>query len=114
MAQQTSKGKKTIIADLCDGGLKMPDVFAFHNAQKAMWIERYLINSNAKWKTLFHQLCKLKDYELDHKLSRNDLKCKSNFHIQVLDCWFKIKTQPPNNLNEILNEYVFLNTYKNW
>ena len=61
--------KQTIIADICDGGLKMTDVFAFHNAQKAMWIKHYLLNSNAKWKTLFQQLCKLEDYELDHKLS---------------------------------------------
>ena len=76
-----------------------------------MWIKHYLLNSNAKWKTLFQQLCKLEDYELDHKLSRNDLKCKTNFHIQVLDCWFKIKTKPPNNLNGIPNEYVFLNTF---
>ena len=103
--------KQTIIADLCDGGLKMPDVFAFHNAQKAMWIKRDLLNSNAEWKILFQQLCKLENYEFDHKLSINNLKCKSKSHVQVLDCWFKLKTKAPSNLNEILNEYGFLNAF---
>ena len=28
--------RQTIIAETCNGGLKMPDVFAFHSAQKAM------------------------------------------------------------------------------
>ena len=42
-------------------------------------------------------------------MSRNDLQCKRNFHVQVLD--LKLKTKPPNNLNEILNEYIFLNTF---
>ena len=86
----------------------MSDVFAFHNEQKAMRIKSYLLNSNGIWKILFQQVCKLENYELDNNLSRNDLTCKSNFHFQVCDCWFKIKSKPPNNLNEILNEYVFL------
>ena len=103
--------RETIIAETCDGGLKMPDVFAFHNAQKAMWIKRYCHNDTGKWKVLFQQLSHLNENEFDHKLSKNDLKCKSKFHYQVLDCWFQIKSNPPNNVNEILNEYVFLNKY---
>ena len=43
--------RKTIVAETCNGGLKMPDVFAFHSAQKAMWIKHYLTTSG-KWKEL--------------------------------------------------------------
>ena len=103
--------RETIIAVSCEGGLKMPDVFAFHNAQKAMWIKRYHLNNSSKWRALFKQLSNFKDYELDHKLSKDDLNCKSSFHHQVLHCWFNFKSNPPNNINEILNEYIFLNKY---
>ena len=44
--------RETIIAESFDGGLKMPDVFTFHNAQKAIWIKRYLLDNCGKWKTL--------------------------------------------------------------
>ena len=88
----------------------MPDVFAFHSAQKAMWSKRYLTTSG-KWKELFQQLRHFNNYQLDHKLSKNDLKCENKFHHQVLDCWFKLKSNPPNSTNEILNEYVFLNKF---
>ena len=102
--------RQTIIAETCNGGLKMPDVFAFHSAQKAMWIKRYLTTSE-KWKELFQQLGHFNNNQLDHKLSKNDLKCENKFHHQVLDCWFKFKSNPPSSTNEILNEYVFLNKF---
>ena len=102
--------RQTIIAETCNGGLKMPDVFAFHSAQKVMWIKCYL-TTRGKWKELFQQLRHFNNYQLKHKLSKNDLKCENKFHHQALDCWFKLKSNPPNSTNEILNEYVFLNKF---
>ena len=70
--------RQTIIAETCNGGLKMPDVFAFHSAQKAMWIKRYLTTSG-KWKELFQQLGHFNNYQVDHKLSKNLLIKICNF-----------------------------------
>ena len=100
--------RETIVADTNDGGLKMTDVFSFHNAQKAMWVKRYLQNTNGKWKMLFQYLCNIKKYKFDHKLSSNDFTCQGKFHHQVLDCWFTFKSSPPNTLTGILNEFIFL------
>ena len=35
---------KTIISNLVNGGLKMPDIYAFHTAQKCLWIKHCLDN----------------------------------------------------------------------
>jgi hypothetical protein len=42
--------RKTIIADYCDGGLKMLDIFSFTKAQKAMWVKRLHKGGMASWK----------------------------------------------------------------
>ena len=42
----------TMIANIKDGGLKLPDITSFHNAQKAFWIKS-LQTSGGKWKKLF-------------------------------------------------------------
>ena len=39
--------RKTIINNLESGGLKMPDIYAFHTAQKCLWIKR-LLDDNKK------------------------------------------------------------------
>ena len=40
---------ETMIANMKDGGLKLPDITSFHNAQKIFWIKR-LQTSEGKWK----------------------------------------------------------------
>ena len=40
---------ETMIANIKDGGLKLPDITSFHNAQKIFWIKR-LETSEGKWK----------------------------------------------------------------
>ena len=45
--------RQTIIAELYDGNLRMPIMFVFHNAQKAVWIKCYLLNSTGKWENTF-------------------------------------------------------------
>ena len=85
--------RQTIIAETCNGGLKMPDVFAFPSAQKAMWIKRYLTTSG-KWKELFQRLGHFNNYQLDHKLSKNDLKCEINSITRYLIVGSKLNQTP--------------------
>ena len=49
---------------------------------------------------------------LDHKPSYDDISkslSSYKFHQQTLQALFKVKNKPPENLQNILNEYVFLN-----
>ena len=51
---------------------------------------------------------------LDHKLTVKQVlpsyKIES-FQYQVLECWYKIKSQNPETVQEIRNEYVFFNKF---
>ena len=77
---------ETIIANIKDGGLKLPDITSFHNAQKAFWIKRLQTNGG-NWKKLFFILSNLNPLLLDHKLQVSDIStCKiGSFHHQVLN-----------------------------
>ena len=103
---------ETIIANIKDGGLKLPDITSFHNAQKAFWIKR-LQTSRVKWKNLFLILSNLNSLLLDHKLQVSDVSpCKiGSFHHQVLNCWYDIKSTQPLTMIELYNEYVFMNKF---
>ena len=46
---------------------------------------------------------------LDHKLSSKVMN-NSKFHLQALQAWFKVKNNPPEDLQNILNKYIFLNS----
>ena len=101
---------ETIIANIKDGGLKLPDITSFHNAQKALWIKRLQTNGG-NWKKLFFILSNLHPLLLDHKLQVSDIStCKiGSFHHQVLNCWYDIKSTQPLTMIELYNEYVFMN-----
>ena len=105
--------RNTIIARIKDGGLKMPDIYSFHEAQKIMWIKRLILNDKGKWQNLFFELTRFDKNLLDHKLPHTYLQkyqeCK--FHHQVLNAWYNIKSKPPNSIQDIENENVFLNKY---
>ena len=103
---------ETMIANIKDGGLKLPDITSFHNAQKIFWIKR-LQTSEGKWKKLFFVLSSLNCLLLDHKLQVSDIStCEiGSFHHQVLNCWYNIKSLQPLTMIELYNEYVFMNKY---
>ena len=98
---------ETIIANIKDGGLKLPDITSFHNAQKALWIKRLQTNGG-NWKKLFFILSNLNPLLLDHKLQVSDIStCKiGSFHHQVLNCWYDIKSTQPLTMIELYNEYI--------
>ena len=65
--------RETIIATVDDGGLRMPDIFAFHSAQKIITLKN-LIVEDGKCLNLFQSLCGIKKHLLDHKLSDRELE----------------------------------------
>ena len=81
--------RETIIAPIEDGGLWMPDIHAFHQAQKTIHIKN-LVLENAKSLNLFFTCSGFEKSLLKHKPSDSYLeKLVSNaFHAQVLKCWF--------------------------
>ena len=52
--------RETIIATVDDGGLRMPDIFAFHSAQKIITLKN-LIVEDGKCLNLFQSLCGIKN-----------------------------------------------------
>ena len=60
--------RSTIINDIQNGGIKMPDIYTVHATEKLAWMKRLLDNSTKKWKVLsFSLICLPKDY-IDFKL----------------------------------------------
>ena len=106
---KTAKIKKdTIIGNISDGGLKMPDIISVHKTAKISWIKRLSDMRQSKWKTLMLDLLNLKFSNLNHKLPLNQTKnCKSAFHKQVLENWIYFKNIEPSSKCEVLNEYIF-------
>ena len=104
--------RETIIATTQRGGLRMPDIYAFQQAQKVVGMKN-LILENGKCLNLFLLTSGVKRYELNYKLTEKHLKnLKGNqFHEQILQCWLKVKSSAPKDVNEILNENIFLNKY---
>ena len=105
---------ETIIAKTDQGGLKLPDIISFHNAQKISWIKRLHCDNNVKWKNLFLKLGNIDEKILDHKLTVKQVLSNykvESFQYQVLECWYKIKTRKPETVQEIGNEYVFFNNF---
>ena len=58
--------RKTIINNLESGGLKMPDMYAFHTAQKCLWIKCLLDDNKKNWKALANELIGIDLNLLDH------------------------------------------------
>ena len=103
---------ETMIANIKDGGLKLPDITSFHNAQKAVWIKR-LQTGRGKWKNLFLILSNLNSLLLDHKLQVSDISSYKigSFHHQVLNCWYDIKSTQPLTMIELYNECFYEQIY---
>ena len=66
--------RKTIISNLASGGLKMPDIYAFHTAQKCFWIKHFLDDNKNNWKVLANEFTGIDVNLLDHKLPENNYK----------------------------------------
>ena len=103
--------RETIIAKIEDGGLRMPDIFAFHSAQKIITMKNLIIEDD-KCLNLFQSICGIG--KLNHNLSEKEIEKKItnfNFHQQLLKCWFNFKSKSPESVQDILNEHIFFNRY---
>ena len=100
--------RETIIVE--SGGLKLPDVFAFQEAQNIAFMKNLLIE-DGKCLNIFLKVCNFKKLMFEHKLSSNHMNnyTNSKFHLQTLQPLFKVKNKPPEDLQNILNECIFFN-----
>ena len=102
--------RDTIIGNINEGGMKMPDIFSIQKTSKISWIKRLSSEGNSKWKMLMLHMLSLNKCILSHKIPDVLInKCKSSFHKQLLECWSVLKNIKPIGDNEILNEYIFYN-----
>ena len=58
---------ETIIANYCDGGLKMTDVFLVHESAKIRLLKRILKSDNMKWTKLTWYLLNIEKHLINHK-----------------------------------------------
>ena len=104
--------RDTIIAPIKDGGLGMVDTYEVNTTAKCMWIKRLLCENQGNWKTLFRYMLNIQELELNKNLHKKNIdKCKTPFHMQVLESWLNVSTGEPTNLKNTLNQFIFYNQY---
>ena len=92
----------------------MPDIFIVHKKAKISWIKRLAMdfNTNATWAKLMWTMLNFDKNDLNHKLPHSYIKnCVTPFHKQLMECWLLFKSRPPQNVEEIHNEYIFANKF---
>ena len=104
----------TMINDIANGGLKLPDFKSMINCQKIMWVKRLLEPQNLKWKNLaLHQMQIEKD-DLKCKLATQFIPQQTQFYDQVLRAWYdfySIEPHPKDTCNEALFKNKFILVY---
>ena len=103
--------RNTIIAPTQSGGLGMVDVHKVHTAAKCSWIKCLLNESEGKWKGLMWTRLNLDQNQINKNFSKKFITAKTSFHQQVLNSWVHIHNIHPNNISEILNQYLAYNPY---
>ena len=75
-----------------------------------MWIKRYF-EKKIKWKTLTGYMMQKSDFELLCKLdsSSNMKGALTNFHEQVLQCWYLHHSKSPKTYEQVLNRFGIIN-----
>ena len=69
-------------------------------------------NTNATWAKLMWAMLNFDKNDLNHKLPHSYIKtCVFPFHKQLMECWLLFKSRPPQNVEEIQNEYIFANKF---
>ena len=52
--------RDTIVGNIEDGGLKMPDIYLINRTSKISWIKRLVSGSNSEWKNLMFYMLNIK------------------------------------------------------
>ena len=80
--------RETMINNINDGGLGMPDVYSVNSTSKISWIKRLTNERDCKWKILTLYMLNLNSTHLSHKIPETWIShCKTDFHKQLLQCW---------------------------
>ena len=88
----------------------MLDVDSIHITAKCSWIRRLFDDNNSKWKTLSWELLNLEPYQLKLNFTlKTAERCKTNFHKQLIQSWYKISCSEPHLAKHILNQYLLEN-----
>lgn len=87
----------TVIADIKNGGLKLPHFRSMFKSQKITWIKRLVDQKNSNWKILAWNLLGLTKNELFSKLSLAHVqnRVKSPFYRQLIDTWYSFYSVEP-------------------
>jgi hypothetical protein len=106
--------RETLIANYNKGGLKMLDLDSFIQAQKTMWVKRFLTTDDASWKAFLN-------LNLEDLLGKDTFKCTMdckeqpvnfpNFYWLMLKTWFGIKKTTNQIINplDVRRECLWLN-----
>jgi len=103
--------QSTIIANIHQGGLKMPLFSEVVRSAKIMWIKRILDVRESKWKILAYKLMSATEFDLYCKNDIKYIKPKSPFYKQVLEAWYRFHSVSPVNVDEILQEIIWNNKF---
>ena len=101
--------REIVVSNFSAGGIRMPDIFIVHKKAKISWIKRLAMdfNTNATWAKLMWAMPNFDKNDLNHKLPHTCIKtCVTPFHKQLMECWLLFKSRPPQNVEEIHNEYM--------
>ena len=103
----------TLIAPIDKGGLGMVDVYAVHTASKCSWIKRLNNNSTSKCKNSTWNMLNFEPHLLYKNFKNYELKkhCKTKYHKQMIEEWFKINTKDPKTIEDILQQFIIYNQY---
>ena len=84
--------RETMINNINDRGLGMPDVYLVNSTSKISWIKRLTNERDCKWKILTLYMLNLNSTHLSHKIPETWIShCKTDFHKQLLQCWLFFK-----------------------
>ena len=106
--------REIVVSNFSAGGIRMPDIFIVHKKAKISWSKRLAIdfNTNATWAKLMWAMLNFDKNDLNHKVPHSYIKtCVTPFHKQLMECRLLFKSQPPQNVEEIHNEYIFANKF---
>ena len=105
--------KSTLVQPIELGGLKMICISSMVKSAKIMFIKRLLNDSDAKWKRVTWFFMNLSKCELFSRLiyERHIHKCNIPFYDQILRIWFEFIVKRPRNIQEILHENIFRNSF---
>jgi hypothetical protein len=101
--------QETIVADIEQGGLKMPHFPSIIKTSKIMWVQRLLNNNEGTWKKLALKLCTVTNFDLYCKNDVRFIKIPSPFYKQVLDAWYSFYSISPKSIEEIKSEILWNN-----